>query len=141
VSLPLGANVLRVLDADRVARRDLTARAGISKEAVAMAVGYLQRTGLAEAAPGGAIRLTRAGVDARADYGRRAPRTMPELQDALESVLAQRDALAAGLVPPENGWRAQRPYLNQTQRVLADPTAALPWQPMVLHRGGWPDGS
>ena len=25
--------------------------------------------------------------------------------------------------------------------ILADPIAALPHHPMVLHRGGWPDGA
>ncbi len=32
-------------------------------------------------------------------------------------------------------------YVAQTRRPIADPTGALPWHPMVLHRGGWPDGS
>jgi hypothetical protein len=31
--------------------------------------------------------------------------------------------------------------LAQTERVLADPAGALPHRPMVLHRGGFPDGS
>ena len=35
----------------------------------------------------------------------------------------------------------QAPYLRQTTAVLDDPGAALPHYPMVLHRGGWPDGS
>jgi hypothetical protein len=39
------------------------------------------------------------------------------------------------------GWRARNPYLRQTTAVLDDPGAALPHYPMVLHRGGWPDGS
>jgi len=55
--------------------------------------------------------------------------------------LRTRARLAEGLSPPEGCWRAEKPYLAQTQRVLADPTAALPWHPMVLHRGGWPDGN
>ena len=33
------------------------------------------------------------------------------MRSALEAVLAQRDALAAGLVPPEGCWRGERPYL------------------------------
>jgi hypothetical protein len=63
------------------------------------------------------------------------------LRDCLDAIVSQREALSAGLGPPEGCWRAGRPYLGQTRRVLADPTAALPWHPMVLHRGGWPDGS
>jgi hypothetical protein len=49
--------------------------------------------------------------------------------------------LSAGLVPPDGCWRTEAPYLAQTRRLLTDPTSALPWHPMVLHRGGWPDGS
>ena len=39
------------------------------------------------------------------------------------------------------GQSAQDEYLRQTTAVLNDPGAALPHYPMVLHRGGWPDGS
>jgi hypothetical protein len=60
---------------------------------------------------------------------------------ALETIVSQREALAEDLHPPDGGWRAAKPYLAHTQRVLTDPTAALPWHPMVLHRGGWPDGA
>ncbi|MGO9751373.1 MAG: hypothetical protein ACLP8S_01855 [Solirubrobacteraceae bacterium] len=38
--------------------------------------------------------------------------------------------LFAGLQPPPEGWRA-----------LVRPPQTLPWYPMVLHRGGYPDGS
>ena len=61
------------------------------------------------------------------------------------SVTGQRDGgrprLALGLQPYPDGWRARGPYLRQTTAVLNDPGAALPHYPMVLHRGGWPDGS
>jgi hypothetical protein len=49
--------------------------------------------------------------------------------------------LAEGLRPPPNGWRAQPPYRRWTDQVLADPAGTLPHYPMVLHRGGFPDGS
>jgi hypothetical protein len=45
------------------------------------------------------------------------------------------------LRPYPDGWRAQRPYVTQTTAVVADPAGTLPHYPMVLHRGGWPDGS
>jgi hypothetical protein len=142
VSLPLGANVLRVIDSGVVRVRDLPALTGISREGIAMAAGYLQRRRLAVRAPDHTIRLTPDGIDALESYRHRAARpTSTDLRGALEAVLVQSDALAAGLVPPEGSWRAEGPYLAQTQRLLADPTGALPWQPMVLHRGGWPDGS
>ena len=49
--------------------------------------------------------------------------------------------IAAGLVPYPGGWRAHPPYLSQTEAMLADPAGALPYYPMVSHRGGFPDGS
>ena len=49
--------------------------------------------------------------------------------------------VTVGLQPYPDGWRARGPYLRQTTAVLNDPGAALPHYPMVLHRGGWPDGS
>jgi len=46
-----------------------------------------------------------------------------------------------GLQQYPDGWRARGPYLRQTTAVLNDPGAALPHYPMMLHRGGWPDGN
>ena len=141
-SLPLTANYLRVRDTATVRLRDLPALTGISKEGTAMAVGYLQRSGLAVAAPGRSVALTSGGLDALSDYRIRAGRLIDqELRAALTAILVQTEALSAGMIPPAGGWRGERPYRTQTERILADPTRALPWHPMVLHRGGWPDGS
>jgi len=88
------------------------------------------------------VRLTPSGVAALDVHRERASRTQNEdLRSRLDALLAQRESLVAGLVPPEGCWRGDKPYLAQTRRVLDKPTAALPWHPMVLHRGGWPDGS
>ena len=107
-----------------------------------MATGYLERNGLAESGPQRSVTLTAAGRAALGDYQARATaREDQALRDAVEAVVSQREALAGGLVPPPGCWRGEKPYLTQTRRVLADPAAALPWHPMVLHRGGWPDGS
>jgi hypothetical protein len=142
VSLALGANVLRVVDGETVRRRDLPALTGLSKEAVAMATGFMLRRGLTRQAAGPAVRLSGDAVDALEQYRRLATAAKaPPLRRALDTVLGRREALAAGLVPPDGAWRAEKPYLTQTKRLVADPTGALPWQPMVLHRGGWPDGS
>jgi hypothetical protein len=142
VSLPLAANFLRVVDGETVRIRDLPALSGVSREAVAMATRFLERRGLAESGPQRSITLTAAGRAALVDYRARATAGEdPVLRAALEPVVSRREALAEGLVPPPGGWRGEKPYLAQTRRVLADPAAALPWQPMVLHRGGWPDGS
>jgi hypothetical protein len=142
VSLPLAADVLRAVGTETVAVRDLPARSGLAKEGIAMAVGYLGRHGLAVRDPPRAVALTARGTAALADYRRRAASDdLSGLRAALGSVLAQRGALAAGLEPPPDCWRGEKPYVARTRRLLADPLAALPWQPMVLHRGGWPDAS
>jgi DNA-binding MarR family transcriptional regulator len=157
-SLPIGANVLRMGE-ETVAVRDLPLRAGISKEAVAMAVGWLQRRGWATVAPDPAtsrtkaLRLTADGLAARGRHLERVgaieqrwraelgPPVVEDLRRALEAIVDQRAALAAGLVPGPGCWRGERPYSRHTGAIVADPRAALPHHPMVLHRGGWPDGS
>jgi hypothetical protein len=142
VSLPLGANVVRVMHSGLARVRDLPALTGLSKEGISMAIGFLQRSGLAISAPGRVVELTPDGHHALDDYRRLADGPNDQrLRDAIEAVLEQRDALAAGLVPPAGCWRGEKPYLAQTQRMLADPCGALPWHPMVLHRGSWPDAS
>lgn len=142
VSLPLGANLLRVIDSGVVRVRDLPALTGLSKEGVAMATGYLLRRNFATTEPERAIRLTPDGLDALDGYRHSAGLQEDEaLRAALEAVCAQRGALAAGLTPPEGCWRGENPYLAQTKRLLTDPIGALPWHPVVLHRGGWPDAS
>ena len=62
------------------------------------------------------------------------------LRAALDRIL-EHPELPAGLTPYPDGWRASKPYARQTQAVLTDPRGRLPHYPMVLHRGGWPDGS
>jgi len=108
-----------------------------------MAVSFLARRELGTVGSGGAVSLTATGRAALADHRRRVGADAgPEgLEEAVASVLDQPAALAAGLEPPAGCWRSERPYLTQTRRLLADPVAALPRHPMVLHRGGWPDGS
>jgi hypothetical protein len=88
----------------------------------------------------------RLGADIEERWRRRfGADAIDELGAGLHGVLDARAGaaplLAQGLVPPPGGWRARRPYLTQTQAVLRDPRAALPRYPMVLHRGGFPDGS
>jgi hypothetical protein len=142
VSLPLGANLLRVIGSDVVRLRDLPARTGISKEGIAMGTGYLRRIGLSAAGPERTVHLTPEGLDALDGWHHWAAKAKDnQLRAALDAVVAQEGALSAGLVPPEGCWRGEKPYVAQTKRLLADPTGALPWHPMVLHRGGWPDAS
>jgi methyltransferase (TIGR00027 family) len=145
VSLAISANVLRVLSSEGVRARDVPDLAGVSKESVAMAMTALLAAGLVaeEPAPAGSrgkvIRLTRPGEAARVRYPvlvadiearwheRFGTGTITALRQALEGVSGQ---LAEGLAPYPGNWRAAAP---------ARPV--LPDFPVVLHRGGYPDGS
>jgi hypothetical protein len=156
LSLPLSANVVRVLDGDGTPVRVLPERAGISKEAVEGSLTALRRTRyvVVDGAPASkrVARLTPAGEELRAgDRGlhdrvgkqwanRFGADVLGRLRETLERVLDHR-ALAAGLTPHPDGWRSSKPYLPLTEALLADPRGRLPHHPMVLHRGGWPDGS
>ena len=129
-----------------------------------MAAGVLTRRSWALAGPdpaagrGKLIRLTPPGQSARDEYirllgvteqrwrARFGPGAIDALRRSFLSVIEQRrddgrPRLSLGLRPYPGGWRARSPYLRQTNAVLDDPGAALPHYPMVLHRGGWPDGS
>ena len=154
VWLAVWSDLIRVLDpSDGVAVRDLPALTGVSKEALSVMIGRLEKAGVVVLEPrppparGKQLRLTPdRGVRARAAVPRRIERTVhvweqtygrtavAELHAALRAVAGDgtRDGspLFAGLEPPANGWRAQLP-----------PPRLLPWQPLVWHRGGYPDGS
>jgi len=56
--------------------------------------------------------------------------TLGAVRAALEQLAGDHARLAAGLEPPPGAWRAS----------LRRP-ATLPHYPMVLHRGGFPDGN
>jgi hypothetical protein len=128
VSLPIGANVVRLLDDSGVPLRDLPARSGVSKEAIAASVGFLERHGHV-------VRADRRVL--LTPEGQRAQQKDRQLLDRLEQqwqgtdLRAALEPLAGQPIPSyPDGWRAtiRRP-------------ATLPHHPMVLHRGGFPDGS
>jgi len=150
-SLAISADVLRVLGDGWTRVRDLPALGGVSKEAVSMASGFLVRNDRAETGPvpapdrGQRIRLTPSGRRARDRYGpltaaiedrwrtRWGDALIAGLRTRLERLAGSADParpLMLGLEPYPDGWRARvrRPQL-------------LPHYPMVLHRGGYPDGS
>lgn len=162
LSLAIGANTLRVLDSGGVGPSEIPRLTGTSKEAVASSVGFLERRGFVTVAarPGGrgkVIRLTARGGAAQAAYGRVSEAVeagwrerygaaaVDDLVDCLRWVVGHqtegRPTLALGLEPPPDGWRARPPYAAQTRAMLADPAAALPYYPLILHRGSYPDGS
>jgi len=123
-------------------------RGGISKEGVSMATTFLAKHGYA-IVQGKEIRLTALGSDAQTRTerlhgeidARWATHSGTRLRAALVDLLQRKDLLAQCLRPEADGWRASKPYLAQTKARLEDPTGTLPHYPMVLHRGGWPDGS
>lgn len=151
ISLAIAANVLRLLDEKGVRIKDMPGLSGVSPEGLAIATGYLQKRGLAVVGTGPSgekwkvARLTQEGsrVTAasrelmatvedrwRARYGAAA---VSDLRLALQLLVGESSAaspLFAAIEPYPDGWRAavRRP-------------ATLPHYPMVLHRGGYPDGS
>jgi hypothetical protein len=144
LSLPLTANFVRIFGKKRVGIRDLPAIAGVSKEATSMALKFLAKTGYVSV-EAKVARLTAKGLDAQAGAPglhaevERAGSTR-RLRKAMQAILDQR-ALSEGLHPYPEGWRARKRYVEQTDAVIDDPVGRLPHYPMVLHRGGWPDGS
>jgi methyltransferase (TIGR00027 family) len=160
IPLAVAANTLRVLDETGVRLRELPAAAGVSKEATTMALGHLTKKRLAVEEPdpaasrGKIARLTPAGRQAQQDYHRRlaaieetwAERFGADVTARLRTALtgltaatanpgqpAERGGLShllAGLRTYPDGWRA-----------TARGPQTLPHFPMVLHRGGYPDGS
>ena len=152
VSLAISANVLRLLNEEAVRVRDFPRLAGVSKEAIAMALSFLEKQGYAVVKPDSAasrtkvLVLTAKGKRARdayhqlvlaienrwqADFGDSAIR---DLRDSLQRLVgeppAQTSPLLRGLDPYPDGWRAALPKPE-----------CLPHYPMILHRGGFPDGS
>jgi DNA-binding MarR family transcriptional regulator len=152
LSLAICANVLRLADHDRTAIRDLPRLSGVSKEAIAMSVKFLEKTGHAviETDPGGSrskiLHLTPKGRVALNRYhelvceielrwvARYGEQTLHRLRASLERLAGLPEApaqlLMSGMTPYPDGWRAAVPKPE-----------TLPHQPMVLHRGGFPDGS
>lgn len=129
--------------------RDLPSLSGVSKESISMAMGVLSKRELAVsgAAPDGGRwqvatltakgrsvqnkcreRLSETEASWQARFG---SQTVAALREALDRLVSAPGArLFERLEPPPGVWRAsvRRPDV-------------LPQYPMVLHRGGFPDGS
>ncbi len=151
ISLAVSANVLRLTGPEGVRVRDLPRLSGVSKEAIAMSTGLLEERGCAvihPESPGSRVkvlRLTPKGRNARDAYQQLVwsieerwhtsfhKDTIRSLREALERLVgeptAQPSPLFRGLEPYPDGWRAAVPRAE-----------SLPHYPMVLHRGGFPDG-
>ena len=141
--------MLRVLGPEGTRLRELPALTGTSRESVRWALGILTRADLAAEEPdpaagrGKIARLTRPGLDTQGlhheladDIQRRwDDRFTPAVTGALRAAL---EPLAAGQPPPLFG--GLEPYPDNWRASVRRP-ATLPHFPMVLHRGGYPDGS
>jgi methyltransferase (TIGR00027 family) len=152
LSLAISANVLRVLGPGGTRLRDLPPLTGTSKEAISWALGILIREHRAAEEPdpaasrGKIARLTPGGLDAQRLYHqflgtieqrwheRFTGSAIGALRTSLAALATALDGepppLFAGLEPYPDNWRATVPR-----------PATLPHYPMVLHRGGFPDGS
>jgi hypothetical protein len=152
-SLAISANIVRALDEKGVWVRDIPLLTGVSKEAIAVVLDFLRKQGVALAGldPSGKTklqiaRLTPKGRAVQDEYhtligaienrwqerfGAAAIRAIREpLERLFGEPTAQRSPLFQCLEPYSDGWRASVPKPN-----------TLPHYPMVLHRGGFPDGS
>jgi DNA-binding MarR family transcriptional regulator len=148
LSLAISANLLPALDESGIRNRDLPQQTGVSKESIAMAMGILKKAGLIEidSGAGKTVSLTPRGLAAQRDalqllaqvenrwvdhFGKP---TMERLRGLLESLVHKEHGgsplLLQGLKPYPGTWRASLPEIQ-----------TLPRFPMVLHRGGHPDGS
>ena len=151
LSLAISANLLRVLDEDGKRVRDLPVLTGASTEGLAMATGFAGGRDLcvieSDSAGGKwkVVKLTPDGAAARQTYLSLTDEieqrwrtslggaAVDELRLALEELAGDGgpgSPLFAGLEPDPSCWRA----------TVRQP-ATLPHFPMVLHRGGYPDGS
>jgi hypothetical protein len=150
LSLAICADLLRLLDEDGKQVRELPILSGVSTEGLAMATGFTGRRKLSVVEPDAAgkwkvARLTRSGAVAKQTYldltdeieqrwlSRLGEPVVTALRLALEELAGDGgpgSPLFACLEPDPCGWRA----------AVRKPVT-LPHYPMVLHRGGYPDGS
>jgi len=151
VSLAIYADLLRVVDEKGNAVSEIPSLSGVSKEAIAMALGFLAKAGYLKVAAlegkrGKRVLLDSQGMEAREAcrrllskierrwaerYGEKPLR---ELWSCLDRIAGdgtpEGSPLFAGLAPYPDSWRAKVPKPK-----------TLPHFPAVLHRGGYPDGS
>jgi DNA-binding MarR family transcriptional regulator len=145
LALAICANVLRLVNNDGVPVRELPRLAGVSKEAIAIALSFLEKRGYANVEPLSAasrtkvLKLTAKGLAARQSYEQLVQAIEERWHDrfgrnviaGLRAALEWTDGvLFRGLDPYPDCWRAAVPRPE-----------GLPHYPMILHRGGFPDGS
>jgi DNA-binding MarR family transcriptional regulator len=151
IALAVAADVVAVIAPEGTRVADLPRLGGVSREAVAMALSALEKESyatLGRASPGDRLRTISLSERGRAVQHAHQERlaevedkwrerfgaaTVDRLVDALRPIAGGETApapLLEGVRPPAEGWRATQP-----------PIERLPDFPMVLHRGGFPDGA
>lgn len=152
ISLAICADVIRILTQEGVRVRDLPGLSGVSKEAIAMAFGILRKARLitvqkeSKQSPWQVARLTDGGLALQKSYplqlavieerwaGHFGESAIRNLRETARTIVGEPDhpnsLLMRSIEPHLDGWRA----------AVAKPRI-LPHFPMVLHRGGYPDGS
>ena len=142
LALAVSANVLRLIPPQGVAVRTLPAASGIARGAMANALKLLLKSNsvthyVTTEFTGKALRRTGRGNDSHALFEETIAAVETQwrkqfgtkLIDQLKALPSAKHLLAATKPQPGN-WRANVPA----------PTH-LPWFPIILHRGGFPDGS
>ena len=152
VSLAVCANVLRLAGADATPLRDLPRLAGVSKESIAMAMTFLTKRRYAvvkTASPGSRmkmIELTPLGHRARNTYFQLLPAIEHRWQAQFGEEIIRTVRNSLGRLADEHAtnpsplFRGLEPYPDGWRAAVSRPEG-LPHYPMVLHRGGYPDGS
>ena len=145
VSLAIGANVLRLASPEGVRVRDLPRMAGVSKEGIATAVSFLEKRKYAILRPVKVLTLTPAGSRAQDVYhqltGAIEARWKESFgKDVISALRNQLEQLVVGPTPASPLFRGLDPYPEGWRAAIPRPQT-LPHYPMVLHRGGFPDGS
>lgn len=152
LSLAITANVVRVLDGEGISLRDLPILSGVSKEAIGMAMGFLRKRDLAIVEPdeirgrGKLTYLTPNGLLLKKSYAARADAVEKRLGERFgkETIVTLRRALTPlvgdGTREGSPLFRGLEPYPENWRAAVRNPQT-LPHYPMVLHRGGYPDGS
>jgi hypothetical protein len=153
LALPVWTNGLRLLATEPTPVRDLPIRAGVSTEGMTMVLTHLQRADCVDisAIPGRRGKqagLSERGQRARAAGARRFVGLGHDGAAGADGPGAAVEELRAALHPlVEDGTRARSPLFTGLDSVPGNwradipPPECLPWHPLVLHRGGYPDGS
>jgi len=147
VSLAICANVLRLVDKDGARLAELPIASGVSKESIAMAVTFLKGQGYAAIESNNRtriLRLTAKGQMAKAAY----LKLVAEIEDrwnkqfgkAISTLYSSLARLAGDSTSSSPLFRGLKPYPENWRAKVSQPET-LPYFPMVLHRGGYPDGS